>query len=540
MANCTGCHSGNGAGLRRGKLDLTTFANLQKGTPDHGVIVPGKPEESHLVLRINGEEDPKMPQGNNRALFAEAITKITRWVKEGAQLDAGLDPAKPMESYAATPEDLRRMQLAQMPEKERDRKVIEAGQVRWKQSGAKEEAKVATAAHFIAFHDLPAGRAEGTLKTMEAQYNQMKRLLGPSRMDWPEKASLYIFNDNARYVEFVRTAEGREVDPDAPMLSVRFDVPEPYIAAVDPNGGRKEEPVRRRGRGRRTEAAESGAERSLAGVLTEGLGSGALAAAGKAPRWLREGVGTFLASGVEPRSPFYRRLRQAAAQDFAQSWPTRVTQALGDQLPADDLRTMGFALVECLMRSENSRGFPVLVEDLLKEGQGATDDAIRRAFGAEPGGVHPVHRPLGRHALRAGPMNDRTPPEAAALTSLPDPEGYFHPAGSGSRHEIFPGVEIRTTAGRGLMLSVVHLEPGSEVLEHSHPHEQMGMLVEGRLEFTIGGVTRLLGPGDIWRTGGRVAQRPRPSTARRWPSISSTRSGKIISDSVRFPDSQAI
>ena len=88
--------------------------------------------------------------------------------------------------------------------------------------------------------------------------------------------------------------------------------------------------------------------------------------------------------------------------------------------------------------------------------------------------------------------------------SLPDPHGYFHPAGSGSRHEIFPGVEIRTTAGRGIMLSVVHLEPGSVVAEHAHPHEQMGLLIEGRLEFTVGGVTRVLGPGDLWRIPGGV------------------------------------
>jgi quercetin dioxygenase-like cupin family protein len=81
---------------------------------------------------------------------------------------------------------------------------------------------------------------------------------------------------------------------------------------------------------------------------------------------------------------------------------------------------------------------------------------------------------------------------------------YFLPAGSGSRHEIFPGVEIRTTAGKNLMLSVVRLEPHSVVEEHSHPHEQMGILLEGQLEFTIGGVTQLLGPGDIWRIPGGV------------------------------------
>jgi quercetin dioxygenase-like cupin family protein len=89
------------------------------------------------------------------------------------------------------------------------------------------------------------------------------------------------------------------------------------------------------------------------------------------------------------------------------------------------------------------------------------------------------------------------------------PEAYFLPAGSGSRHLIFPGVQIRTTAGSELMLSVVHFEPESVVAEHSHPHEQMGILLEGELEFTIGDVTRRLGPGDIWRIPGGVVHRVR-------------------------------
>ena len=88
-------------------------------------------------------------------------------------------------------------------------------------------------------------------------------------------------------------------------------------------------------------------------------------------------------------------------------------------------------------------------------------------------------------------------------------ESYFIPAGSGSRHLIFPGVEIRTSAGTNLMLSVVRLEPESVVLDHSHPHEQMGYLLEGRLEFTVGGVTQLLGPGDVWRIPGGVVHRVR-------------------------------
>lgn len=90
-------------------------------------------------------------------------------------------------------------------------------------------------------------------------------------------------------------------------------------------------------------------------------------------------------------------------------------------------------------------------------------------------------------------LNDVAPPSPRGI------DAYFMPAGSGSRHQIFPGVTIHTHALERLMLSVVHLEPGAVVELHNHPHEQMGVLLSGQFEFTIGGETRRLGPGDMWR-----------------------------------------
>jgi len=55
------------------------------------------------------------------------------------------------------------------------------------------------------------------------------------------------------------------------------------------------------------------------------------------------------------------------------------------------------------------------------------------------------------------------------------------------------------------MLSVVRFEPDAEVPMHSHPHEQAGLLVSGRLKFTIGEVTRVLEAGDQWLIPGGVA-----------------------------------
>jgi quercetin dioxygenase-like cupin family protein len=37
----------------------------------------------------------------------------------------------------------------------------------------------------------------------------------------------------------------------------------------------------------------------------------------------------------------------------------------------------------------------------------------------------------------------------------------------------------------------------------------MGMMISGRLEFTVGGETKVLGPGEIWRIPGGVVHRVR-------------------------------
>jgi quercetin dioxygenase-like cupin family protein len=101
--------------------------------------------------------------------------------------------------------------------------------------------------------------------------------------------------------------------------------------------------------------------------------------------------------------------------------------------------------------------------------------------------------------------------DSSAVDAGTDPvaDRYFIPAGGGTHRELFPGVEIHATAGERMMLSLVDFEAGSVVPEHSHPHEQMGMMISGRAEFTVGGVTRVLGPGDIWRIPGHVPHKVR-------------------------------
>jgi len=73
-----------------------------------------------------------------------------------------------------------------------------------------------------------------------------------------------------------------------------------------------------------------------------------------------------------------------------------------------------------------------------------------------------------------------------------------------SQRSIFPGVNIHTCAGDQMMLSLVEFEAGAVVEWHSHPHEQMGMLLEGELEFWVGDEHAVARPGDMWRIPGGV------------------------------------
>jgi quercetin dioxygenase-like cupin family protein len=73
-----------------------------------------------------------------------------------------------------------------------------------------------------------------------------------------------------------------------------------------------------------------------------------------------------------------------------------------------------------------------------------------------------------------------------------------------AHHQIFPGVEIFTTHGQHLMLSLVEFQPGAVVEEHSHPHEQLGLMLEGEMELIIGGQSHMVRPGQMWRIPGGV------------------------------------
>lgn len=64
--------------------------------------------------------------------------------------------------------------------------------------------------------------------------------------------------------------------------------------------------------------------------------------------------------------------------------------------------------------------------------------------------------------------------------------------------EPVPGCRLRTPGGSQLMLSYLEMDAGAEIPMHQHHHEQGGMVIEGRLELTIGDEVRIVERGTLF------------------------------------------
>ena len=65
-------------------------------------------------------------------------------------------------------------------------------------------------------------------------------------------------------------------------------------------------------------------------------------------------------------------------------------------------------------------------------------------------------------------------------------------------NEVAPGCRLRTPYGEHLMLSYLEMDEDAVIPLHHHPHEQGGMLLEGKLELTIGDEVRMVEAGAMF------------------------------------------
>jgi len=98
--NCYSCH-GIDPGSRKAELRLDRFEHAVAKRKDGGpAIVPGKPDESPLIQRIETKDEKKImpPPEAHKTLKPEQIATLRRWIAEGAEYEehwAFLPPKRP-------------------------------------------------------------------------------------------------------------------------------------------------------------------------------------------------------------------------------------------------------------------------------------------------------------------------------------------------------------------------------------------------------------------------------------------------------------
>lgn len=95
-------------------------------------------------------------------------------------------------------------------------------------------------------------------------------------------------------------------------------------------------------------------------------------------------------------------------------------------------------------------------------------------------------------------------PEEAERSATPAFEPAFYDIASLPTLHPAPGVEMSFMVGGAMMANWVRIDPGAGIPTHDHFHEQMGMVLEGEIEMTIAGETRICRPGEAYTIPGAV------------------------------------
>lgn len=104
------------------------------------------------------------------------------------------------------------------------------------------------------------------------------------------------------------------------------------------------------------------------------------------------------------------------------------------------------------------------------------------------------------------PENLIIQPEEVEIEAVPAQGGFFD-IDSLPGFSPYEGIEMSVLNGGRMMANWVRLAPGAIVPDHAHPHEQLGLVLEGEIEMTIGGETRTAGPGTAYVVPGGVQHR---------------------------------
>jgi quercetin dioxygenase-like cupin family protein len=81
---------------------------------------------------------------------------------------------------------------------------------------------------------------------------------------------------------------------------------------------------------------------------------------------------------------------------------------------------------------------------------------------------------------------------------------HFLDLGARRHKEVAPGVRTKTFWKDKMLMSVVELDPDSEVASHTHAEEQAGAVLKGEIVMEIAGERRTIRAGDLYHIPANV------------------------------------
>ncbi len=354
--NCGGCH---GANNPRSKFSLNTFKLLMQGGEKGDDIVPGKPEDSRLVLMIKGEEEPRMPRGN-RSLRRDLIEKIEQWVKEGAKFDGGpkFNQDSTLADMVPSPEEELKTKVAAMTATELLDLHKAKAKEHWQVSNPTRTPEFIETDNFIVAGTVEKGDLEGAGDWAEAAVRDLARMFGRSPKDavWKGKLTIHLFAERYQYTEMAMVVENRELPRE--LNGHYFGMIETsYVAIPRP-------------------AEDSPA--TLKGQVVEQVATAYLAALGETPRWFDQGVARYVAAKTDGKAEIYREYRSQVREVV-----TSGDDPLGPIVSGGgNAEVLGFGLVEFLAsQRQGDKGLAALAGQLRQKT--AADKAIQSVYNVD-------------------------------------------------------------------------------------------------------------------------------------------------------------
>ena len=81
----------------------------------------------------------------------------------------------------------------------------------------------------------------------------------------------------------------------------------------------------------------------------------------------------------------------------------------------------------------------------------------------------------------------------------------FRKKDSGESRQLMEGISLTTLVhGEKTLMGQFKIARGAAIPAHSHPHEQTGIMISGKVRFNVGGETMDVVTGDSWCLPGGV------------------------------------